>query len=80
MAIQGKHIRAVLGIALMIASVVSVFLHPHNEPVSNAWELAHAWLFPVLLFVGGYNLYSKAALRDLFSEGRRLVRRRREDR
>lgn len=79
--IEGKHWRMALGAALMSVSVVfaTKSLSAPRDTTATWAEVVYHFGFPALLFVGGYNLFSRQAFRDAFNAGRRLIRRRTED-
>lgn len=79
---EGRHVRTIMGALLMILSVVFVGISVilGHASVTSYLELIHVWLFPILIFLSGLALFYRPAFKDIVSEGRRLIRRRKEDR
>ncbi len=73
-----RHLRTIVGIILMAASIAYVVathvLHVVQLPCATGmWEIVQTWVFPGLLFVGGYNLFDSDALRDLTNAIRNIM-------
>src|SRR5258708_2773457 len=86
--VKGRHGRTVFGLAMMGAAVAFVLVPPILKALLHeaaptcptvagavtTWAaVAQAWLFPVLLLVGGYRLFGRRPLNGLL-RGRKSFR------
>ena len=77
---EGRHWRAVIGLALMLFGIlgyVAVLFHigAAAETCTSTWvQLTRQYGFPAGLVIGGYNLFSPDAFRDVVATVRNGLR------